>query len=221
MAYLSREEFTDAFSVDSEKARTYRNHTKRLFDLGFVAIIALPVTMVVVVLAVLIALDGHSPFYRQKRVGKNGRIFSMWKLRSMVPDAERKLADYLSKNPEVRAEWEEKQKLIKDPRITPLGRLIRKTSLDELPQFWNVLTGDMSVVGPRPMMVDQVKLYPGIAYYAMRPGITGFWQVSERNLTSFAERAQHDSEYYRVLSFKTDLRVVIQTVGVVLTATGV
>ncbi|WP_204112513.1 sugar transferase [Shimia biformata] len=221
MTYLSRDEFADAYSVAAEGKKTYRSHTKRLFDIGFVAVVALPVSLVVVALAMVIALDGHSPFYRQNRVGRNGRVFVMWKLRSMVPDAEHTLAAYLENHPEARAEWDSKQKLIDDPRITRLGRVIRKTSLDELPQFWNVLVGDMSVVGPRPMMVDQVKLYPGTAYYALRPGITGFWQVSERNLSSFAERAQHDTEYFQAVSFGTDLRVVMRTVGVVLTATGV
>ena len=112
------------------------------------------------------------------------------------------------------------QKLKDDPRVTRLGRLIRKTSLDELPQFLNVLKGDMSVVGPRPMMVDQKALYPGTAYYSLRPGITGFWQISVRNESSFAERARFDTDYLRKLSFGTDLAVLWRTVSVVLKGTG-
>ena len=95
----------------------------------------------------------------------------------MVVDAERRLAEHLAGDPAARAEWDTTQKLKNDPRITPIGRLIRKSSLDELPQLWNVLRGDMSLVGPRPMMPDQTALYPGRAYYALRPGLTGFWQI--------------------------------------------
>lgn len=221
MAYLSREEFSDAYAVSAPRFGAYRSHIKRLFDIIFVLIIALPVSLIVVALGVVVALDGHSPIYRQKRVGLNGRVFSMLKLRSMVPEADRLLESHLSDDPSARAEWDEKQKLHNDPRVTWLGHFIRRTSLDELPQFWNVLVGDMSVVGPRPIMVDQVRLYPGTAYYTLRPGITGFWQISERNEASFAERAYHDAKYWRTLSLKTDLGIVFRTVGVVVASTGV
>ncbi|MBO6895822.1 MAG: sugar transferase [Shimia sp.] len=221
MAIFSREDFEQGFAVAPERRSVYRSVFKRVFDILFVLIIALPVTMIVALLALFIALDGASPFYRQERVGKNGKRFNMLKLRSMVPDADRKLEAYLQANPTARLEWNEKQKLAHDPRITTLGRLIRKTSLDELPQFLNVLRGDMSVVGPRPMMPQQTALYPGTSYYRMRPGITGFWQISERNECSFAERAIHDSNYDRALSLRTDIAVVWRTVAVVMAGTGV
>lgn len=221
MAIYSRDEFEQGFEVTQEHRSVYRSVFKRGFDILFVAIIALPVALIVGLLTLLIMMDGASPFYRQERVGKNGKRFSMLKLRSMVPNADRKLEAYLRTNPAARLEWNEKQKLAKDPRITPIGRIIRKTSLDELPQFFNVLVGDMSVVGPRPMMPEQTSLYPGTAYYRMRPGITGFWQISERNECSFAERAIHDSNYDRALSLRTDVTVVLRTVSVVMAGTGV
>ena len=144
----------------------------------------------------------------------------MVKLRSMVFNAEERLREFLDQNPQASVMWERDQKLQDDPRVTAIGRFIRKTSLDELPQLWNVLIGDMSLVGPRPMMVNQQHLYPGSAYYALRPGITGFWQISVRNGSSFAARAGFDSAYLRKLSLKTDLAVLFKTVGVVLRGTG-
>ncbi|SFL72098.1 sugar transferase [Shimia aestuarii] len=221
MAIYSRKDFERAYLAVPERTGFYRRYFKRAFDILFVLAIALPVGLIIAVLAIVIARDGTSPIYPQERVGLNGKRFNMLKLRSMVPDAEAKLEVYLRENPEARREWDEKQKLLNDPRITPIGRLIRKTSLDELPQFWNVLVGDMSVVGPRPMMTEQVSLYPGTAYYAMRPGITGFWQIAERNECSFAERALHDTNYDRALSFGTDVAVVARTVLVVAVGTGV
>lgn len=221
MAIFSREDFEQGFAVAPEHRSAYRSVFKRVFDILFVLVIALPVALVVALLALFISLDGASPFYFQERVGKNGKRFNMLKLRSMVPNADRKLEAYLRANPSARLEWNEKQKLTHDPRITPIGRIIRKTSLDELPQFLNVLKGDMSVVGPRPMMPQQTTLYPGTSYYRMRPGITGFWQISERNECSFAERAIHDSNYDRALSLRTDIAVVWRTVAVVMAGTGV
>jgi len=173
-----------------------------------------------VVLALLVASDGGSPFYWQERVGRGGRGFRFLKLRTMVPKADTRLERYLQSNPEARAEWDATQKLKNDPRITAVGKLLRKTSLDELPQLWNVLVGDMSLVGPRPMMVSQRDLYPGSAYYKLRPGITGSWQVSERHESEFRARAIYDTSYERELSFRTDLSILCKTVGVVLRATG-
>lgn len=198
----------------------YRSVGKRLMDLVFVALVAVPATLVTLVLAGLVMLDGKNPFYSQNRVGMNGRAFRMWKLRSMVADADQVLAQYLEENPAAKAEWDRDQKLKNDPRITKFGRLIRATSLDELPQIFNVLTGDMSLVGPRPIMCNQRVLYPGTEYYAMRPGITGYWQISVRNESSFRQRAGYDAAYYADLSLGTDLKVVARTFGVVLKATG-
>lgn len=198
----------------------YRSFAKRGLDIGIVLLALVPVLLVMAPLCLLIMLDGHSPLYRQARIGRNGRVFRMWKLRSMVHDADARLEAHLAANPRARVEWDHAQKLRDDPRITPIGSLIRKTSLDELPQLFNVLMGDMSLVGPRPMMVDQQTLYPGTAYYAMRPGITGIWQTSLRNETSFAERAIFDARYFRELSLLTDVRLIGKTFRVVLKGTG-
>ena len=199
---------------------TYASSIKPALDFILAVLIVIPAAFLVGIFALLVMLDGHNPFYRQTRIGKNGRAFEMWKLRSMVPNAEAVFESYLASNPEARKEWDLTQKLKNDPRITVIGRLIRKSSIDELPQLFNVLKGDMTLVGPRPMMLDQRVLYPGLAYYAMRPGIIGFWQTSERNESSFAERATYDASYFNEMSFKTDMGVIFKTVGVVLTGTG-
>jgi lipopolysaccharide/colanic/teichoic acid biosynthesis glycosyltransferase len=198
----------------------YRSAFKRTLDVVLVLLGAPFVVPLVFVLAVFVALDGGKPFYRQDRVGKGGRIYRMWKLRSMEVDADERLSAYLRANPTARAEWDHTQKLRQDPRITRIGRLLRRTSLDELPQLWNVLRGDMSLVGPRPMMPSQRSLYPGEAYYALRPGVTGLWQVSARNECGFAARASYDTEYDRTLSFRTDARILAATVRAVLRGTG-
>jgi lipopolysaccharide/colanic/teichoic acid biosynthesis glycosyltransferase len=198
----------------------YRSYFKRAFDILAVLLAAPFVLPVVLVMGLLVRRDGGSAFYCQDRVGRGGAVFRIWKLRSMVVDADQKLEAYLATDPVARAEWDEHQKLKSDPRITAVGRLIRKTSLDELPQLFNVLRGDMSLVGPRPMMPDQARLYPGRAYYRLRPGLTGFWQISDRNETSFAGRAAYDTQYARRLSLPTDVKVIFATIMVVLRGTG-
>jgi lipopolysaccharide/colanic/teichoic acid biosynthesis glycosyltransferase len=198
----------------------YRNGMKRMLDILLVLAGSIFVVPLVMVLSILVAIDGGRPFYRQDRVGMNGRIYRMWKLRSMVVDADEKLADYLAADPAARMEWDHSQKLRCDPRITRIGHVLRRTSLDELPQLWNVLRGDMSLVGPRPMMPSQRSMYPGDAYYALRPGITGLWQVSARNESGFAARASFDAEYDRTLSFATDCRLLAATLHAVTRGTG-
>lgn len=213
----------DSFSparTFSAPASLYRGFGKRAFDVIIVLMAAPAILLVIGILAVLVALDGGRPFYTQKRVGLGGRVYTMWKLRSMVADADNRLEAYLAKNPDARLEWDRTQKLKSDPRITAFGRFLRKSSLDELPQLWNVLKGDMSLVGPRPMMVCQRDLYPGRDYYDLRPGITGPWQVSARNESTFVDRARFDAQYNRDMSFKTDARLILATVRVVVKATG-
>lgn len=227
---MSYSSMNAASSLDHTPARghkpaqtqgAYRRIFKRALDLTAVVLAAPVVVPVVAGLALAVARDGSSPFYSQQRIGRHGRSFRMWKLRSMVPDADARLETYLDANPLARLEWETTQKLQKDPRITVFGRLLRKTSLDELPQLWNVLTGEMSLVGPRPMMPCQQGLYPGTAYFRMRPGITGFWQTSGRNRTTFEARAQYDDAYERDLTFAADVKILARTVGVVVKGTGV
>ena len=199
----------------------YRARGKAFLDYVLV-LLAIPVVLpLIAIVALLVALGGGgSPFYTQRRLGRNGVVFQMLKIRSMVPEADEVLAAYLASNSEARREWGDKQKLCKDPRVTRIGRILRKTSLDELPQLWNVLRGDMSLVGPRPMTVDQKALYPGRAYFEMRPGITGNWQVSDRNASSFVDRVTFDEKYYRSISLKTDLSLLYRTIWVVIRGTG-
>lgn len=199
----------------------YRSFFKRTIDVTFVLLSTPVVLPLIVVLTLLVALlTGGQPFYTQQRVGRHGKVFRMWKLRTMVKNADVLLENHLRENPAAREEWDRTQKLKNDPRITTLGRLLRKTSADELPQLFNVLNGTMSLVGPRPMMVEQKAQYHGTAYYDMRPGITGLWQVSDRNECSFKERVTYDNSYNRALSLKTDMGILFKTITVVILATG-
>jgi exopolysaccharide production protein ExoY len=202
------------------KSRSRYFVEKRFFDVA-VTLLAAPFALLIVALcAMLIRLNGGKAFFSQPRVGKGGRIFNLWKLRTMAPDADRKLAEYLASNPAAKAEWETKQKLEKDPRITWLGKYLRKYSIDELPQLLNVIAGDMSLVGPRPMLPEQRQYYPGTAYFNLRPGLTGLWQISERNGCTFIERALHDTRYSGMMSFSADLWILVRTPMVVFKGTG-
>lgn len=199
----------------------YMARGKRALDIAIV-LATLPMTLgIIAVAALLLWFDGGRPFYRQQRLGKGGREFSIWKLRTMVRDADVRLADYLARDPALRQEWETTQKLKKDPRITRVGAMLRATSIDELPQLWNVLKGDMSLVGPRPMMPEQLPLYgDATSYFALKPGITGIWQVSARNEHLFSYRAHFDTLYYATASLWGDLLLMVKTVGVVVRRTG-
>ncbi|WP_299725560.1 sugar transferase [Devosia sp.] len=191
-----------------------------MIDLALVAVGGPFFLPLIMILVVLIRLDGGPALYLQPRIGRDGRVFRLWKLRSMVPNAEAALAAYLDANPDARAEWDSTQKLRHDPRLTAMGGFLRRYSLDELPQLWNVLIGDMSLVGPRPMMPSQRLLYPGTAYYDLRPGLTGLWQISERNNCTFAERAAYDNRYAQTVSARVDFAVLARTLGVVFRGTG-
>lgn len=207
--------------LGDQATAVYGNVGKRVLDIVLVLLI-LPLALpVIVICALALWVEGGFPFYRQDRLGQHGRRFSILKLRTMVRDADALLEQYLDACPKLRREWDETQKLKQDPRITPVGRFLRASSLDELPQLWNVLKGDMSLVGPRPMMPDQLPLYGDArAYFALKPGITGVWQVSARNESHFSYRAQIDARYGQQLSMRTDLFLMLRTVGVVLRGTG-
>ena len=205
---------------NASKHNLYRKYLKRTLDAVCVLLAGPVVLPLIILLAMLIALDGHNPFYSQTRIGRNGHKFRMWKLRTMVHNADTLLEVCLAADPNARREWETTQKLKMDPRITFMGKFLRKTSFDELPQLFNVLTGTMSLVGPRPMLIGQQRYYTGTAYYLLRPGITGMWQVSDRNNCEFQMRAYYDALYEEKLSLKTDVKILFQTVNVVLRATG-
>lgn len=199
----------------------YADFGKRALDL-FLIFLALPMIVLVIgVGALCLMIEGGKPFYWQERIGHNGRKFRILKLRTMVRDADALLEDLLRDDADLRHEWETTQKLKEDPRITRVGAFLRRSSLDELPQLWNVAKGEMSLVGPRPMMPCQAPIYGDTRYYeAVRPGITGIWQVSERNESAFSYRRDTDRQYYFKLSLAQDVKLLFQTVGAVLRGTG-
>jgi lipopolysaccharide/colanic/teichoic acid biosynthesis glycosyltransferase len=192
---------------------------KRLFDVMFslsVLILFLPVYLL---LAMLIAISSPGPiFYVQERVGKNYKPFGCLKFRTMVENADEVLLDIMATSPHLREEFEDNFKLKQDPRITWIGRFLRLTSLDEFPQFWNVLKGDMSVVGPRPLVPEELPKYGRYMdkIVTIRPGITGLWQVSGRNDIPYERRVQIDVYYVNFRSFWLDLWLIVKTIGVII-----
>ncbi|MCA1775888.1 MAG: sugar transferase [Loktanella sp.] len=212
-----------AGAKSGRRLHAYTSLPKRIFDLAFVLLVAPFVLPLVGLLALLVRLDGGPAFYVQERVGRGGCRFPMLKLRTMVPNAEERLTLHLSKNPSAAAEWARFQKLSDDPRITTIGRILRRTSLDEFPQFINVLRGDMSVVGPRPFTTAQEPAYKaagGMLYFGLRPGLTGPWQVSQRHTSSFIDRKFFDDFYASNLSLAFDLRLIAMTVVSILRGSG-
>ena len=201
----------------------YAQTGKRLLDLAL-SLALLPAFLpLMLAIAVLIRRDGSAAIFSQPRVGRGGRVYRCYKFRSMVPQAERALEDLCATNPAIAAEWAKYQKLSNDPRITPIGRILRKTSLDELPQIFNVLKGEMSLVGPRPFLPSQRAIYDrfgGRAYYRLRPGVTGLWQIFSRHDTTFASRVRFDEAYGANLSTTGDLSLILRTATVVLLRTG-
>jgi exopolysaccharide production protein ExoY len=197
--------------------------TKRGADIAMASCFFLFLGWVYALVWLGVLLTSGSPaIYKQPRYGRDGRVFSFYKFRSMVSDADAVLARHLRENEEARQQWAKYQKLDKDPRITPFGAFLRKYSLDELPQFWNVLKGDMSMVGPRPCMFSQKDLYgPYWGHYcSVRPGITGLWQVSGRSEVSYRRRAAMDADYVATLSLRQDIAILLKTFLVVAGAKG-
>ena len=206
--------------VKSADSSWYLRHGKRVIDLALVLLAAPFVLPVVLLTALALWIEGGNPFYQQDRMRADGSRYRILKLRTMVQNADKKLAALLDSDAELKREWEETQKLKNDPRITTIGRVLRVTSLDELPQLWNVVTGDMSLIGPRPMLPDQVAIYKGPIYWGMQPGISGLWQVSERNDRNFDYRAEMDRIYRRQVTFREDLSILVRTVIVMARRTG-
>lgn len=197
--------------------------TKRLLDLLAVATIGIAAAPVALLVTILIKLDSKGPvFYRQQRCGRGGHLFTAWKFRSMVVNSDDELAGRLEADEGLRDEWSSTQKLRRDPRITPVGRLLRRTSLDELPQLWNVIRGEMSLVGPRPIVEEEIARYgAGYSLYKkVRPGLTGLWQVSGRNLVSYKVRVEYDLYYVRNWSVWLDLHILARTIVVVISGEG-
>ena len=199
------------------------DNISRLIDVGFSSTALLVLLPVIILICFAIAIqDGGSPIFVHRRIGKGGRIFPCLKLRTMVLDSEARLQRHLEADPEARAEWALDQKLRNDPRITPLGVFLRKSSLDELPQLLNVVWGHMSLVGPRPIVPAEVPRYGRYMqfYCNMRPGITGLWQVSGRNDISYRRRVAMDTIYSRTRWFGGDIWIMVRTVPAVFASKG-
>jgi undecaprenyl-phosphate galactose phosphotransferase len=195
---------------------------KRLLDIFGSIALALVFSPVVLVAVISLRRQGGDVLFRHTRIGKGGRTFSVYKFRSMVPNADLVLRELIASNEELRTEWLRDHKLKDDPRVTTIGKFLRKTSLDELPQLWNVIRGDMSLVGPRPIVREELQKYGrAVRYYlAVKPGLTGLWQVSGRNDTDYRRRVAMDRRYARSASLGTDLVVLAKTVDVVLRRRG-
>ena len=191
---------------------------KRIVDILSTIILLVLLSPLFVYLMYKISRDGGNPFYSHKRIGRNGKTFKCYKFRSMLINSQEILDDLLANDPIAKAEWDKDFKLKNDPRITKLGHFIRKTSIDELPQLWNVLKGDMSLVGPRPIIAAELERYGNYAkyYLAVRPGITGLWQISGRNDISYRERIRLDVRYVISWTLLSDIIILFRTVSVVL-----
>ena len=196
---------------------------KRLLDF-FLLLISAPVTIpLTIVVAIAVKLTSEGPiFYGHTRIGQNGREFKCWKFRSMVIDADKQLEKILAENPEMRAEWERDRKFTNDPRITKIGKILRKTSIDEIPQFFNILTGEMSFIGPRPVTRPELTRYGNKSDFilSVKPGLSGMWQISGRSDTGYEERIILDSYYIQNWSIWLDLWIIIKTIYVVLKGKG-
>lgn len=208
--------------VDAEAGSIAGDPFGRAVDLVFVALLTLVFAPVIIIASLMLMGSSGPILFSQVRLGRGGRVFQVYKFRTMIPDAEAALKSILEQQPELRAEWEREFKLKSDPRVTPIGRFLRRTSLDELPQLWNVLVGDMSLVGPRPIEPFEISKYGRFAkhYYAQRPGLTGLWQVSGRSDAGYQRRIVLDAFYSKNRSFLLDLTIIAKTVRVVLKGQG-
>lgn len=215
----------EVLSVEPAVSRSkglYNKFGKRILDVVLV-LMSLPLVLpVVLVIALLVRRDGGPVFFGHTRVGTNGKLFKCWKVRSMVPNAEEKLQALLKSDPAVRAIWEKDFKLDDDPRVTKLGKFLRKSSLDELPQLFNVLMGEMSLIGPRPVTKKEIERYGASAkvILTLRPGVSGMWQVSGRNDLDYDSRIELDLYYAENLSLAKDIKIILMTLKSVLVGTG-
>ena len=216
--------YTRARSEDARPSSLLRYRAiKRILDL-LVVVLGLPVLLPALLLvAFVVRFDSPGPvFFSHRRICRDGAFFSMWKFRTMCVNSSEVLEQYLTRHPEARAEWNKTHKLRHDPRITPVGMFLRRYSLDELPQAWNVVRGQMSMVGPRPIVAAEVEKYGEFfeVYYRVKPGVTGLWQVSGRSKLTYAERVQLDCEYVRHWSLLRDLRILLTTFRAVVNRDG-
>ncbi|MBR3116904.1 MAG: sugar transferase [Bacilli bacterium] len=198
---------------------------KRLFDIicSLVGLVFIIPIAIIIKICYMCTGDFSSIFYTQKRVGKNGKAFRLFKFRSMVKNADKKLEVYLNENKEAKKEWDKYQKLSNDPRITKVGRIIRKLSIDEVPQFINVLKGDMSMIGPRPLIIGELDAHNGdhSIYEAVKPGITGWWACNGRSdVEEYDERLKLEYYYIQHRGIKMDIKCIFKTITSVLSSKG-
>ena len=218
--------FTEAMlmlKIKNQLARRRNRVIKRAFDLLFTICGGLCILPFLLVIAVMVAVDNKgNVIFAHRRIGRDGKEFKCYKFQTMIPNAQEALEKYLAENPEARKEWEESFKLTDDPRVTKLGSILRKTSLDEMPQLWNVIKGDMSLVGPRPIVAKEIDRYGEYfrEYAMVPPGITGMWQASGRSDTTYEERVEMDTWYVRNWSVWIDLMYLFKTVKIVFTGKG-
>ena len=211
------------FELNQHHRRLAPRIVKRGFDLALTTPLFLLLAPFVPLIALVGRLTSPGPvFYGQRRIGRDGREFIAWKFRTMVLEADLVLEQHLKANPELRTEWNVNHKLKNDPRITPIGKFLRKFSLDELPQLWNVLCGEMSIVGPRPIVRNEASKYGRCfgLYQRVPPGITGLWQISGRNNTTYEKRVQLDEYYVRHWSILLDFYILLRTIKAVVSAEG-
>ncbi len=220
---IEKTKMKNNIGIKNTKIKIY-NFLKRLVDivLGIIGIVILIPLTIFLYIANLCAKDNGPLFFTQERIGKNGKRFKLYKYRSMIVNADDKLAKYLSENEEARKEYKKYKKLKNDPRITFIGKVIRKTSIDEFPQFINVLKGEMTIVGPRPYLPREMKDM-GESYneiIKVKPGLTGLWQVNGRSETTFEDRLRIDKEYVQKKGMKLDTKIFIWTIGKVFVKEG-
>lgn len=207
----------------SGTSRSAQSRLKRSFDIAAALSALLFLIPILILIAIAISVhDGGPAIYRHRRLGRGQSGFDCLKFRTMRADSQDVLMQHLRSDPVAMAEWSQTQKLKNDPRITPLGHILRKTSIDELPQLINVIRGEMSIVGPRPIVPAEVEKYgpAAAAYFAVRPGLTGAWQVSGRSDTTYAERVGLDRTYVETWSFRGDVAIILRTIPAVFFAKG-
>jgi hypothetical protein len=222
---LSVRNFGDifGFSASNRLTRPFNLFIKRCIDLGILFLSSPVILPLVVLIAILVKCTSKGKiFYGHKRIGKNGKEITAWKFRSMVMDADKRLKELLENNPDMKREWDEHQKLEHDPRITSIGKFLRKTSLDELPQLFNILLGEMSFVGPRPVTEPEREKYGDTFKYifSVTPGLSGMWQISGRSSTGYDDRIFLDTFYIQNWSIWLDIWIILQTFIVVVTGKG-
>lgn len=202
--------------------RSRYSATKRLLDVVGSVIIGLTFSPLIAIIAIRMSLENGPIIFRHRRIGRNGKTFECLKFRTMAPNAEQILQELLERDAEARAEWVRSHKLRTDPRVTRIGRFLRRTSLDELPQLWNVLRGEMSLVGPRPIVREEMLRYGRHlpTYLAALPGVTGLWQVTGRNDIDYRRRVVMDAYYVRNCGLLLDLHILLKTIRVVLWGRG-